>query len=76
MGIFKREDQVLLQAKKRKNKRKGKNGKKKNKHDQTKAEVIDPEQKVGWTWMNPKGKTAGHTTRWIKRRMIDRAVTN
>jgi hypothetical protein len=31
---------------------------------------------VGWTWTDPEGRTARHTTRWIRRRMIDQAETN
>jgi hypothetical protein len=80
MGKSKREDQALLQAKKKKEeekKCKGKNGKKIIKlQNQTKAGATNPEQKVGWTWTDSKGRTAGHTTRWIRWRMIDQAETN
>jgi hypothetical protein len=62
MGRLKREDRALLQAKKMK---------KKKKKNQTKAKAIDPEQKVGWTWTNLEGRTAGHTTRWFRQGMID-----
>ena len=37
------------------------------------AEATDPEQKVGWTWTDPEGRTAGHTTRWIRQRMTARS---
>jgi hypothetical protein len=37
---------------------------------------MNPEQKVGWTWTNPKGRMAGHTTRWIGQRMIDQVEKN
>jgi hypothetical protein len=64
MDRLKREDRSKNMEKK----------KKKTEQNQTKAEVADLEQKVGWRDLD--GRKTGHTTRWIRWRMINQVETN